>query len=76
MGLNELTRNSITAKVLYFLTDCAMTPYDEPLHRVRKLCILLFIAVQLIAFGMTFVITQTIGMPASLLDMLTLSVSN
>ena len=76
MGLDELIRNGITAKVLYFLTDHAMTSYDEPLHSVCKSCILLFIAVQLIAFGVTFVITQTIGTPASLLNVLTSSVSN
>ena len=76
MGLDELTRNGITAKVLYFLMDHAMTPYDEPLHHMRKSCILLFVTMQLIAFGTTFAITQTIGTPASLLDMLTLSVSN
>ena len=64
MGLDELSGNGITTKVLYFLTDRAMTPYDEPLRRVRKSRILLFVAVQLIAFGATFAITQTIGMPA------------
>ena len=64
MGLDELSGNGITAKVLYFLTDRAMTPYDEPLRRVRKSRILLFVAVQLIAFGATFAITQTIGTPA------------
>ena len=76
MGLDELTRNGITTKVLYFLTDRAMTPYDEPLHCVHKSCILLSVAMQLIAFGTTFAITQTIGTPASLLDVLTSSVSN
>ena len=76
MGLDELTRNDITTKVLYFLMDHAMTPYDEPLHCMHKLCILFFIAVQLIAFGATFAITQTIDTPASLLDVLMSSVSN
>jgi hypothetical protein len=61
MGLDELSGNGITVKVLYFFTDCTMTPYNEPLRRVRKSRIFLFVAVQLIAFGATFAITQTIG---------------
>ena len=64
MGLDELSGNGITVKVLYFLTDRTMTPYNEPLRRVRKSRIFLFVAVQLIAFGATFAITQTIGTPA------------
>lgn len=64
MGLDELSGNGITVKVLYFFTDCTMTPYNEPLRRVRKSRIFLFVAVQLIAFGATFAITQTIGTPA------------
>ena len=61
MGLDELSGNGITGKIVYLLTDRAMTPYNEPLHRVRKTRILLFVAVQLFAFGATFAITQTIG---------------
>ena len=64
MGLDELSGNGITVKVLYFLTDRTMTPYNEPLRRVRKSRIFLFVVIQLIAFGATFVITQTIGTPA------------
>jgi hypothetical protein len=64
MGLDELSGNGITVKVFYFLTDRTMTPYNEPLRRVRKSRIFLFVAVQLIAFGATFAITQTIGTPA------------
>lgn len=64
MGLDELSGNGITGKVFYFLTDRTMTPYNEPLRRVRKSRILLFVAVQLLAFGATFAITQTIGTPA------------
>lgn len=63
MGLDELSGNGITQKIIYFLTDRTMTPYNEPLRRVRKTHIFLFVAVQLVAFGSTFAITQTIGMP-------------
>jgi hypothetical protein len=63
MGLDELSGNGITQKILYFLTDRKMTSYNEPLRHVRKTRILLFVAVQLMAFGATFAITQTIGTP-------------
>jgi hypothetical protein len=61
MGLDELCGNGITQKILYLLTDRAMMPYNEPLRRVRKTRVLLFVAIQLIVFGATFAITQTIG---------------
>ncbi|TBU25500.1 anion exchanging protein [Dichomitus squalens] len=61
MGLDALEGNGITRKLLYFLRDRALTPADEPLRRVRKSRILLFIAVQLVGFGATMAITQTIA---------------
>ncbi|KAH9986891.1 HCO3 transporter family-domain-containing protein [Russula compacta] len=61
MGLDELSGNGITQKVLFFLTDRTMTLYGEPLRRVRKSRVLLFVAIQLLAFGATFAITQTIA---------------
>ncbi|KAH9029042.1 hypothetical protein EDB84DRAFT_1588842 [Lactarius hengduanensis] len=53
-GLDELSGNGITLKILYFYGP-------EPLRRVRKSRVLLFVALQLVAFGATFAITQTIG---------------
>ncbi|EIM81703.1 anion exchanging protein [Stereum hirsutum FP-91666 SS1] len=61
MGCDALLANGITRKLFYFLTDKAYTPADEPLRRVRKSRILLFTAVQLVGFGATFAITQTIA---------------
>jgi len=61
MGLDELSGNGITRKILYVFSDRTMTPSSEPLRRVRKSRILLFVAVQLVAFGATFAITQTIA---------------
>lgn len=66
MGLDELSGNGITQKILYLLMDRSMTPYSEPLRRVRKSRILLFVAVQLTAFSATFAITQTIGTSPSI----------
>ncbi|KAG6832022.1 hypothetical protein H0H92_006058 [Tricholoma furcatifolium] len=61
MGADALRGNGITQKTLYFLRDRKMTAEDEPLRKVRKSRILLFIAVQLVGFGATFAITQTVG---------------
>jgi boron transporter len=61
MGLDALEGNGITQKLLYFLRDRKLTPVDDPLHKVRKSRILLFVAVQLAAFGATMAVTQTIG---------------
>ncbi|KAI0248312.1 HCO3 transporter family-domain-containing protein [Lactifluus subvellereus] len=61
MGLDELSGNGITQKVLYLLGDRNLTPCSEPLRLVRKSRIVLFVAVQLVAFGATFAITQTIA---------------
>jgi hypothetical protein len=61
MGTDALQSNGITNKALYFCRDRTLTPADEPLRKVRKSRILLFVGVQLAGFGATFAITQTIG---------------
>ncbi|EKM49721.1 uncharacterized protein PHACADRAFT_106746 [Phanerochaete carnosa HHB-10118-sp] len=61
MGLDALEGNGITRKLLYFLRDKSLTPKDDPLRNVRKSRVLLFVAVQLAAFGATMAVTQTIA---------------
>lgn len=61
MGLDALQSNGITKKILYLIQDRQLTPLNEPLRRVRKSRILMFVAVELVGFGATFAITQTIG---------------
>ncbi|KAM5540894.1 hypothetical protein V8D89_005538 [Ganoderma adspersum] len=61
MGLDALQGNGITRKLLYFFRDKALTSTDEPLRKVRKSRILLFVAVQLVGFGATMAVTQTIA---------------
>ncbi|KIY69845.1 hypothetical protein CYLTODRAFT_442375 [Cylindrobasidium torrendii FP15055 ss-10] len=61
MGADALRGNGITQKMLYFLRDRRLTSQDEPLRRVRKSRIALFVMVQLVGFGATFAITQTIA---------------
>jgi hypothetical protein len=61
MGADALQGNGITLKIIYFFRDRKLTPAGEPLRRVRKSRILMFVAVQLVGFGAAFAITQTIG---------------
>ncbi|KAK0469452.1 HCO3 transporter family-domain-containing protein [Desarmillaria tabescens] len=61
MGADALRGNGITQKILYFFRDKTLTPQDEPLRKVRKSRILMFVAIQLGGFGATFAITQTIA---------------
>ena len=61
MGADALQGNGITLKILFFLRDKTLTPRDEPLYKVRRSRIVLFVAVQLVGFGATFAITQTVG---------------
>jgi len=61
MGLDALLGNGITQKILYLFRDRALIPKNEPLNRVRKSRIVMFVAVQLVGFGATFAITQTIA---------------
>lgn len=61
MGGDALEGNGITRKLLYLVRDKALTPADEPLRKVRKSRILMFVTVQLVGFGATMAVTQTIG---------------
>ncbi|KAF5360654.1 hypothetical protein D9756_004845 [Leucocoprinus leucothites] len=61
MGLDALQGNGISRKLFYLIQDKHLTAIDEPLRRVRKPRIVLFLAVELIGFGATFAITQTIA---------------
>ncbi|KAF9013359.1 HCO3 transporter family-domain-containing protein [Cyathus striatus] len=73
MGADALRGNGITKKMLYLIQDRVLTPKNEPLRKVRKSRIILFIAVQLVGFGATFAVTQTIaavGFPVIILLLL------
>lgn len=61
MGLDALRGNGITQKIFYFFRDKNLVPFNEPLRKVRKSRIALFVLVQLVGFGATMGITQTIG---------------
>ncbi|KAJ3889828.1 HCO3 transporter family-domain-containing protein [Lentinula edodes] len=77
MGADALKGNGITQKILYFFRDKKLTSKEEPLRRVRKSRIMLFLAIQVIAFGATFAITQTIaaiGFPIIIMGLIPLRI--
>ena len=62
MGAQALAGNGITAKILYLAADKELTDPADPLRRLeRQRAIWAFVALELIGFGVTFAITQTIA---------------
>ncbi|KAL7420587.1 hypothetical protein Q5752_004538 [Cryptotrichosporon argae] len=61
MGTDALLGSGVTEKLLYLARERAATPADHPLHAVRASRIALFTAIELVGFGATFAITQTIA---------------
>lgn len=59
----ELTglKNGMTLKMLYLCKDRALTYGGNPLNRCRKGAIWSFVVIELMGFGATFAITQTIA---------------
>lgn len=62
MGVQALQANGITAKILFLTRDKNLTPRGDPLQRIeRRAAIWAFVALELLGFGATFAITQTIA---------------
>ena len=62
MGVQALSANGITLKLLFLCRDRSLTPASEPLKQVgRRLAVWAFVGIQLLGFGATFAITQTIA---------------
>jgi len=61
MGTDALRGSGATAKLAYLIRDDELTPANEPLRRVRPSRIWLFLAIELVGFGATMAITQTIA---------------
>ncbi|RYP35817.1 hypothetical protein DL767_003672 [Monosporascus sp. MG133] len=74
MGYQALEANGITAKILFLCRDEALTPPGHPLLLIRRRGALwAFVAVELIGFGATFAITQTVaavGFPVFILTLI------
>lgn len=63
MGIQALEANGITAKLLFLLRDVSLTPRSHPFKQLARgqWPIWGFVAVELVAFGATFAITQTVA---------------
>jgi len=61
MGTDALLSSGVTANMLYLIRDRKLIPSSEPLNKVRKSRIIIFLIVELLGFGATFAITQTIA---------------
>lgn len=62
MGFQALQANGITAKLLFLARDKNLTPSNSPLKSIkRRAAIWGFVIVELVGFGATFAITQTIA---------------
>ena len=62
MGVQALEGNGITLKILYLFRDKNLTSASDPLSRIeRKKAVWYFVALELIGFGATFALTQTIA---------------
>ncbi|ETS76991.1 transporter [Pestalotiopsis fici W106-1] len=74
MGYQALEGNGITAKILFLCRDKALTPPSHPLRRIRRrAAVWWFVALELVGFGATFAITQTvaaIGFPVFILALI------
>ncbi|KAM4056220.1 HCO3- transporter family protein [Hirsutella rhossiliensis] len=74
MGIQALEANGITAKLLFLSCDKGLTAANHPLRAVkRRAAIWFFIAIELIGFGATFAITQTVaavGFPVFILALI------
>lgn len=62
MGIQALEANGITLKLLFLLRDKHLTARSDPLMQIqRRWVIWAFVGLELIGFGATFAITQTIA---------------
>ncbi|KAK1453989.1 hypothetical protein CMEL01_05648 [Colletotrichum melonis] len=62
MGVQALEGNGITLKILFLLRDKNLTPPGHPLKQIRRRrAIWEFVAIELVGFGATFAITQTVA---------------
>lgn len=62
MGVQALEGNGITSKLLFLARDVSLTPRSHPLQQLpRRAAVWAFVAIELVGFGATFAITQTIA---------------
>ncbi|OCK95121.1 uncharacterized protein K441DRAFT_705290 [Cenococcum geophilum 1.58] len=61
MGVQALEANGITLKLLFLARDEALTSGSDPLKRIPRRAVWAFVVLELVGFGATFAITQTIA---------------
>ncbi|KAL1955186.1 hypothetical protein VTO42DRAFT_8951 [Malbranchea cinnamomea] len=62
MGVQALLGNGVTQKLLFLARDKSLTPASDPLKSIeRRMAIWVFVGIELIGFGATFAITQTVA---------------
>jgi hypothetical protein len=61
MGTDALLSSGVTEKMLFLIRDPQAISPSEPLNNVRKSRIVMFLIIELLGFGATFAITQTIA---------------
>ncbi|KAF5555550.1 chloride-bicarbonate anion exchanger AE2 [Fusarium napiforme] len=62
MGVQALEGNGITSKLVFLARDRALTPSNSPLLQIRRRsAIWYFVLIELLGFGATFAITQTVA---------------
>ncbi|KAF5021154.1 hypothetical protein F66182_6800 [Fusarium sp. NRRL 66182] len=62
MGVQALEGNGITAKLVFLARDRALTPKASPLLQIqRRSAIWYFVLIELVGFGATFAITQSVA---------------
>ncbi len=62
MGVQALAANGITAKLEYLFMETALTPAAHPLRQVdRPGAVWAFVGIEILGFGATFAITQTVA---------------
>ncbi|KAI5816746.1 HCO3 transporter family-domain-containing protein [Pyronema omphalodes] len=61
MGLEALVGNGMTLKLLFLVKDKGLTAVSHPLMKIDIKAVWWFVVIELIGFGSTFAITQTIA---------------
>lgn len=61
MGSSALFGSGVTALFLYLIRDKSLTSPSDPLHKVRKSRIMMWLTFELLGFAATFAITNTIA---------------
>lgn len=62
MGVQAIQGNGITLKLMFLARDRKLTPASDPLKGIdRRISVWIFVILELVGFGATFAITQTIA---------------